>query len=183
MCEVRDNSFSERVSDIHHHNGNPGRGMFRGSRRLIRRRHDDVHLQAYQLGHEIGVSIEPSLGKTTLDDDVLAFDKSALTQSIEESLTGGLRRDRRIIRQETDAIDFASLLRTRRARPSRSRAAEQRYELAPLHSITSSARASSVDGTSTPSALAVCRLMTSSNVVACMTGRSAGFSPLRMRPV
>jgi hypothetical protein len=52
-----------------------------------------------------------------------------------------------------------------------------------FHSITSSARASSVGGTSTPSALAVGRLMTSSNLVGWTTGRSAGFSPLRMRPV
>ena len=38
------------------------------------------------------------------------------------------------------------LLRARRERPRRRRAAEQRDELAPLHSITSSARASSVGG-------------------------------------
>jgi len=50
------------------------------------------------------------------------------------------------------------------------------------HSITSSARASSVGGTSRPSVLAVLRLMTNSNLVDCTTGRSAGLSPLRMRP-
>ena len=33
-----------------------------------------------------------------------------------------------------------------------------------------------------PSALAVFRLMTSSNVVGCCIGRSAGFSPLRILP-
>jgi len=33
-----------------------------------------------------------------------------------------------------------------------------------------------------PSALAALRLMTSSNLVGCSTGRSDGFSPLRMRP-
>ena len=49
------------------------------------------------------------------------------------------------------------------------------------HSITSSARASSDGGTSRPSALAVLRLITSSNFVGACTGRSAGFSPLRMR--
>ena len=69
----------------------------------------------------------------------------------------------------------------RAASGQRRRAAEQRDELAPLHSITSSARASSVGGTSRPSALAVLRLMTSSNLVGACTGRSAGFSPLRMR--
>src|SRR5262245_47706540 len=49
------------------------------------------------------------------------------------------------------------------------------------HSITSSAVASSVCGISRPSALAVLRLITSSYLVDACTGRSAGFSPLRMR--
>ena len=57
------------------------------------------------------------------------------------------------------------LLRARRERPRRRRAAEQRDELAAPHSITSSARASSVGGTSRPSALAVLRLMTRSYLV------------------
>src|SRR5881227_996450 len=45
------------------------------------------------------------------------------------------------------------------------------------HSITSSARASSVGGTSSPRVFAVCRLITSSYLVGVWTGRSAGFSP------
>src|SRR5262249_15105522 len=57
------------------------------------------------------------------------------------------------------------LLCARRERPRRRRAAEERDELAALHSITSSARASSVGGTSRPSALAVVRSMTRSNFV------------------
>src|SRR5262245_28580542 len=74
------------------------------------------------------------------------------------------------------------LLRACRERPRDGCAAEQRDELAPLHSMTSSARASSLSGTVRPSAFAVLRLMTSSNLVGCRTGRSAGFSPLRTRP-
>jgi hypothetical protein len=46
-----------------------------------------------------------------------------------------------------------------------------RQQLAP-YSITSSARAMSVGGTSTPSALAVLRLITNSNLLDCTTGRS-----------
>src|SRR5947207_817 len=61
-------------------------------------------------------------------------------------------------------------------------ASEQRDELAPFHSITSSASASNVGGTSRPSAMAVFRLSTSSTLVDRMTGRSAGFSPFRIRP-
>jgi hypothetical protein len=49
-----------------------------------------------------------------------------------------------------------------------------------LHSITSSARTSTVVGMSKPSA-AVLRLITSSYLVGACTGKSAGFSPLRMR--
>ena len=49
-----------------------------------------------------------------------------------------------------------------------------------FYSITSSARASSDGGISRPSALAVVRLMTRSNLVGCSTGRSAGFAPRRI---
>ena len=50
---------------------------------------------------------------------------------------------------------------------------------AKIYSITSSAIASTPDGTVRPSALAVLRLITNSNLVDCMIGRSAGLSPLR----
>src|SRR5262249_19592517 len=52
-----------------------------------------------------------------------------------------------------------------------------------FYSISWSARPTSVFGTVRPSALAVLRLMTSSNLVACTTGNSAGFPPLRTLPV
>src|ERR1700704_3750933 len=49
------------------------------------------------------------------------------------------------------------------------------------HSISSSARASSIGEVSRPIAFAIFRLTTVSNLVGACTGRSAGFSPLRMR--
>ena len=52
----------------------------------------------------------------------------------------------------------------------------------PTYSITSSARARTLSGTSTPSAFAVFRLMAISNLVGCTTGRSAALSPFRIRP-
>jgi hypothetical protein len=66
---------------------------------------------------------------------------------------------------------------------SRAAAKCQERSLAAGHSITSSASNCIELGIARPSALAVLRLMTSSNLVACTTGRSAGFSPLSMRPV
>src|SRR5262249_21174687 len=68
-------------------------------------------------------------------------------------------------------------------RPCRSQPSKQTDELVPPHSITSSARASSLSGICRPSAFAVFVLMISSYLVGCRTGRSAGRSPLRMRPV
>jgi len=50
-----------------------------------------------------------------------------------------------------------------------------------VYPITWSARSSSECGIVSPRALAVFRLMTSSNFVGCSTGRSAGLVPLRTR--
>jgi hypothetical protein len=84
--------------------------------------------------------------------------------------------------EHPDASNALWLLRPSRKRP-RGRAAEKRDERVSPHSITSSTRASSVGGTLRPRIRAVWALMTSSNLVDCTTGKSAGFAPLRMRPV
>src|SRR6476469_3260999 len=60
------------------------------------------------------------------------------------------------------------------------RTTEQRDELAPSHSITSSARASSDGGTSRPRTFAAVRLITSSNFVGNSTGTSPGFVPFKI---
>src|SRR5262249_17694231 len=78
--------------------------------------------------------------------------------------------------EEPNAPDSSQLLRPRYSRPCR-HATDQRYELAPSHSITSSARLRSVGGTVRPSAVAVFILITKSNLVGCSTGRSAGLAP------
>jgi hypothetical protein len=65
--------------------------------------------------------------------------------------------------------------RTQRANSDLTRRSKQ-----PPYSITLSARASSIDGTSRPSAFAVFRLMTNSKRVACSMGRSAGFAPCKI---
>ena len=75
-----------------------------------------------------------------------------------------------LVRRTSDAEEpdhrHRRLLRARREWPRDSRAPEQRDELAPPHhSITSSAVARSDGGTVSPSILAVCMLMTSSNLL------------------
>ena len=84
------------------------------------------------------------------------------------------RHEKRDVFQEQPAANFAlsgSLL------PGGGLALQE------IHSITSSARESVMRGSVRPSDFAVLRLMTNSNLVGRKTGRSAGFSPLRIRPV
>src|SRR5262249_54940560 len=106
-----------------------------------------------------------------------------LPQLMQQCRNPSLRYRTILIRRHmhADAPHPLALLRPRRERPSR-RAAEQRDELATFHSITSSAVASSVCGTSRPSAFAALRLIANSNLVGCTTGRSAGRAPLSTLP-
>src|SRR5262249_55266741 len=92
------------------------------------------------------------------------------------SLDGGAGVDKSDHRQRR-------LLRLRGDRPRNRtcrRAAEQGYELAPFHSITSSARSRIDVGMSIPMARAILRLTMVVNLVARSTGRSAGLAPLRI---
>src|SRR5262245_31846292 len=139
----------------------------------------------YAALHEIGrhcrqriitICYPPVLDRHVLTFDITYFGKTAAECGIEPHRIG--------LRQATEISDHRHrrLLRARRERPRR-RAAEERDELAAIHSITSSARPMSGSGNARPSVLAVFRLTTNSTFVDCCTGRSAGFSPLRMRPV
>src|SRR5262249_53216914 len=141
-------------------------------------RSDHRHLTAYQLGCEVGQYVVLILRPAILDRHVLTFDvpgfANALPECRHKTRSVGRRRDA----EEPDPR-HCRLLRVRRERPRR-RAANQRDEVpSPHYSITSSARASSEGGTVRPSALAVVRFTTKSNLVGCSTGISAGFAPRR----
>ena len=118
--------------------------------------------------------------------DVAALDPSQLLQPLHEGCDASLPF--RIVRgsrsEHPDAPHSLGLLRARRNRPRRGRAAEQRDELAPSHhSITSSAMASRDGGKVSPSDLAILRLISSSNLADCTTGSSAGLAPPKILPL
>src|SRR5882757_9832354 len=123
-------------------------------------------------------------GPAGVDPQVAAVAPAQLLQGLCERREAGLsfRIVRGPIHEHADAPDAVALLRTRRERPKKGRrrrcTAEKGSELAAVHSITSSARASTVSGTARPSAFAVLRFITSSNLVGACTGRSAGLPPL-----
>src|SRR5262249_14902390 len=140
---------------------------------------NDVHLEPDNLGRDLGDALGASLRPAILYRDGATLDPAERTQSLRKSRD--VCTPRRSFRaQEPYSRELPLLLRARRERPRSRCSAEQRDERASSHSITSSARASSVGGTSKPKALAVFRLTTNSNLVPCCTGRSAGFAPLRI---
>jgi hypothetical protein len=134
-----------------------------------------------QISHQHRQSVLAAFRIAELDRQVLALDEACLLQALAERGHEVRRVGGRRAAEKADRRHHR-LLRARRERPRRRRAAEQGDELASLHSITSSAATSSLSGTVRPSILAVWALMTSSNLVDCTTGRSAGLAPLRMRP-
>src|SRR5262249_29052502 len=146
---------------------------------IASRRGDNGHATTHEVSDERRKAIELALQPVVLHRYVLALAVAPFVQALAER--GG---ERRIGRSGVHKSDHwhRGLLRARSERPSGRRAAEQRDEIAPPnHSITSSARTSSDGGTSRPSALAVLRLRTVSYLVGACTGRSAGFSPRRIR--
>src|SRR5262249_46253961 len=143
--------------------------------------HDDIDFRAQEIANQRGYRFDVIAIVAKLVGNVAPFDITEVAHPAHEFLAEwivvrGSRSD------VSDARGLARLLRGRCERTTDRRAAEQCDEIAPLHSITSSASASSVGGMSRPSAFAVLTLSMNSNLVDCMTGRSAGFSPLRMRP-
>src|SRR5262249_39728289 len=120
-------------------------------------------------------------GPSIFNGHVLTLDETDFLQPLAERGHIGHWCARCITRPD-EADEWDGLLRVHRERPCR-RAAEQRDELAALHSITSSASESKLSEIVTPSAFAVFKLITNSNLTVSTTGRSAGLTPLSTRPV
>src|SRR6516165_6997132 len=157
-----------------------GKRSFGGDRSKVAGGGDNSHTTANEVRHQSRQAIELALQPMVLHRHVLALDVAGFVEALAEPGNKGRIRQSGI--DEADHRHCRLLLRARRERPRGYRAAEQRDERAAVHSITSSAVASSVGGRSSPSALAVLRLITNSNLVGCTTGRSPGLAPLRIRP-
>src|SRR5262249_12778678 len=145
---------------------------------------DDVRRECDQFRGVFAGSVDIASGPADVEARVAAGGPAQFRQLLHDrgelSLALPIALARR--QEHADAAHALWLLRSRRKRPRCRRAAKQRDELAPPHhSITSSARASTVGGTLRPSAFAVLRLTTVSYLVGCCTVGSAGFATLSVR--
>src|SRR5262249_41695442 len=111
---------------------------------------------------------------------VLAFDPTGGVQRLAEHLDARLEVFLGARREDADPSDLGRRLRLDGERRGEEREGERDEKSSPLHSIISSARASTDRGILTPSAVAGLRVMTSSTFVGCSTGRSAGLLPFRI---
>src|SRR6516164_8995708 len=177
-----DEAGSNWIGNKHEYDRQRARGLEQRLRPTGAIGEDHVGRERNQLGRDLATIVGAAGGPAVHHPHVAAIDPAQFLEPVQKS--GETRKRFRIVRsdrhQHPDTAHPA-LLRARSERPRRRRAAEKRDELPPSHSITSSARASRLGGTSRPSAFAVFRLITSSNLVGACTGRSVGFSPLRMR--
>jgi hypothetical protein len=139
-----------------------GRGLGRKCRGCAGRgNHGD--LSANQLGRQRRQPLVLPLRPAVFDRDAFALDTTGFLQALTERGHHVRVRLGRRAAQESDHR-HGRLLRAGSERPCR-RAAEQSDELTSLHSITSSARSGNAGGMCKPIALAVLRLITSSNLV------------------
>src|SRR5262249_35273267 len=120
----------------------------RETRHLSADGNNDGHLPTHERGRKRRQPVVLTIRPAVVDHDVLTLDKASFVQTLAKD------GDRlRICSGRTAAEESnhrqATLLRARRERPCR-HAADERDELAARHSITSSARASSVVGISRP---------------------------------
>src|SRR5262249_18039408 len=150
-----------------------GGRLGRKGRRGAANRGDHRHLTAHKVSRQRRQLIVLPQREAVLERDVFSLDKARLLQALAERGQGN-SVGRRFDGEIADNRDRTLLLRARRQRPRRCRGAEQRDELAPSHSIPSAASASSLSGIWRPSAFAVFRLITNSNLVGCWTGSSPG---------
>src|SRR5262249_53129254 len=163
--EAFDVSGADRIDHSHKYDGHGAGHLLQRARGCACRGQDDVGGERNQF-RRVFASAGSVRSPASVDARIAALGPAQLLQRLYERRVASLpfRIVSGQVHEHADATNPIGLLRARREWP-RSRAAEKRDELASSHSITSSARASSVGGTSRPSALAVLRLITSSYLV------------------
>src|SRR5262249_34123275 len=135
-------------------------------------RDDDVDLLFDQFA-DMALQIERLVVASPPGDDTDAGAVNEPIHAVEKHVVMVLERSLRLVMKKSDRChDQSSLVRNSQCRP------RDAVRDAHPHSNTSSARTRICGGTSMPKRLAAFWLTTSSNRVGCITGRSAGFSPL-----
>src|SRR5262249_46819276 len=170
---------TDRIGNDHEYDRHGTGRLEERSRGRASTSEDDVGRKRDQFRHVSTYLGGIARGPADVNVQVAVLYPAPLLQPLKECRVACLGRRIVVGRDHADVPQALALLRARRERPCR-RTAQCRKEAAAFHSITSSARASRDVGMSRPSALAVIRLMTKSNLVGCSTGMSSGLAPRKI---
>src|SRR5262249_46228042 len=136
-------------------------------------RDDDVRIGLDELGRQRGQAFRVPLRGAEVEDQILGLAVAELLEPLLHDHCLEVGGEGEI----GHVVGLRWGLGARDVRwPSDCGAADERDEVASFHSTTSSAIASSLSGTVRPSAAAILRLITSSNLVGWITGISAGLA-------
>src|SRR5262245_14421236 len=87
--EARDEPGANRIANGNHDDGNRLGGV-PGCRHSLRPlRYDEVHLEPDQLGRQVGQPVDPTLGISIVDDNILALNPPELAQPLPERVEQG----------------------------------------------------------------------------------------------
>src|SRR6516165_4035101 len=149
--EARDRVGTDRIAHYLENDGDDGCSLLGGGNCRPSPCHNDIDLAPHELGNELSGALIASLRPAIFDCNIAAVDPAEFAQSLYKSREALRRYSRRGHAEVTNGRQLLRRLRPRGEWPRRRRAAEKPDELAPPHSITSSARASRDAGTSRPS--------------------------------
>jgi len=180
MSETFYEASAYRVRHLQENDGLAGSCVYDRLKRWVGLRNDQIRPRCDRFfcvsAHPLNVPSREAVIKLNIP----VYGPSEHLQSCVQCLGTGARFS--IIRyahQHENPPHALRLLRKHSQRPRSRCAPEERDEVAAVHSMTSSARASNCAGTSMPSAFAVFKLMSRLNFV----GSTTGKSPFRTRPI
>src|SRR5215472_4106194 len=183
VSETADEAGCDRVDE---QGGNDDRNLVGGRTGRLHpgapRDHEKIALGSNELGRKVAEPFALAMRPPVLDLHVLSFDPAKIPETLSESVER-LRPAPWIPVSEVSNSGrrFLGGLRAGHERRDEESAGERLEEHAPrAHWMISSARPISACGIVRPRALALLRLMTSSNLVGCSTGKSLGLAPFRI---
>ena len=147
-------------------------------------RAQDGGIEPHQFLCESAERLRLPARRSKLQDNILSLDVTQFAQSRSQGsdrlrIHAGRQRGSDHDTHDRHLSRLLSLHGERRRQNVEDNAADERPPI--HHSITSSARSRSDDGITRPSALAVFRLIISSNFAGCSIARSPGLAPFRIR--
>jgi hypothetical protein len=135
VCEAGDDASTEGIATGRHHDRNRSCGILGRQDRRRAPRQDHVHIQANQLGRQVRQTLQPFVGRSVFDREVLPLDVPAFMQTLSKCVEVGSILCRKEWHENSDPIHLSRLLRSGGERRGE-HGSQAKDEGAAVHSIT-----------------------------------------------